>query len=56
MDQDWQEHFASQATLQAGWNTITWRVPQQNGVRAIGLQFNNSAAWGGRVYLDEVAW
>jgi hypothetical protein len=56
MDQDWQEHFASQATLQAGWNTITWRVPQQNGVRAIGLQFNNSAAWSGRFYLDEVAW
>ncbi|MBJ7600170.1 hypothetical protein [Candidatus Nephthysia bennettiae] len=55
-DQGWQEHFVNQSTLQPGWNTITWRVPQQEGIRAIGLQFNDGAAWGGRLYLDEVAW
>jgi hypothetical protein len=55
-DQGWQEHFATASSLQPGWNTITWKVPKQNGVRAIGLQFNDDAAWGGRVYLDEVAW
>lgn len=54
-DKGLQEHFAGQVALQPGWNVIAWRVPQQNGVRAIGLQFNNAAAWGGRLYLGEVA-
>jgi hypothetical protein len=55
-DQGGQEHFANPAALQSGWNVIAWRVPQQDGVRAIGIQFNDGAAWGGRLYLDEVAW
>jgi hypothetical protein len=56
MDQGWQEHFASPVALKPGWNTLEWRVPQMDGVRAIGLQFNNTAAWGGRLYFDDVAW
>jgi hypothetical protein len=43
-------------TLQPGWNTIEWQVPDVDGVAAIGLQFNNPDAWGGRFYLDEVNW
>jgi hypothetical protein len=55
-DQGWQVHFVSPAALKPGWNTLEWRVPELDGVRAIGLQFNNTGAWGGRVFLDQVAW
>jgi hypothetical protein len=56
MDQAWHEHFASPTTLQPGWNTVEWRLPDMNGVNAIGLQFNNADGWGGRLYLCEVSW
>jgi hypothetical protein len=55
-DQDWHEHFVNQTALQPGWNTVQWHVPEMNGVRAIGLQFNNADAWGGRFYLGDVSW
>jgi hypothetical protein len=56
IDQGGQEHFASPVAPKPGWNTLEWRVPDVDGVRAIGFQFNNTAAWGGRFYVDQVAW
>jgi hypothetical protein len=56
VDRGLQEHDAPTVTLQPGWNTIEWQVPEVDGVTAIGLQFNNPDAWGGRFYLDEVNW
>ena len=53
-DQGAQEHFAATSSLEPGSNTIAWRIPKQDGVA--GIQFKDDAAWGGRLYLGEVAW
>jgi hypothetical protein len=55
-DQGGHVHFAGPTALQPGWSALEWRVPEMDGVRAIGLQFNNADAWGGRYYLGEVSW
>jgi hypothetical protein len=55
-DSSWQERFVTTSQLAPGWNQVTWQVPQVDGIRAIGLQLNDDSSWGGRIYLDSVAW
>jgi hypothetical protein len=55
-DLEGREHFGQPRSLAEGWNMLQWRVPAVDGVASLGLQFDNPAGWGGRLYLDEVAW
>ncbi|HLX89300.1 MAG TPA: cellulase family glycosylhydrolase, partial [Acidimicrobiales bacterium] len=55
-DSAWTVHFAPARTLGPGWNTVTWVVPAETGVNAIGLQINDPANWSGQLVLGWAAW
>jgi hypothetical protein len=55
-DLNWADAFAPSKTLAAGWNKVTWTVPTVNGIKAIGLMFNDDSGWNGTLVLDSVSW
>jgi hypothetical protein len=55
-DSAWAVHFAPAKTLSSGWNSVTWTVPSQNGMNAIGLQVNDPNNWSGQLVLGSVGW
>jgi uncharacterized protein YbdZ (MbtH family) len=55
-DSAWSVHFAPASTLSGGWNSVTWTVPQQSGMNAIGLQVDDTNNWSGQLVLASVRW
>jgi endoglucanase len=55
-DSAWAVHFAPASTLASGWNSVTWTVPPQSGMNAIGLQVNDPNNWSGQLVLGSVSW
>ena len=55
-DSAWAVHFAPATTLAGGWNTVSWVVPAETGITAIGLQVDDSANWSGQLVLASAGW
>ena len=55
-DSGWAVHFAPPTTLSSGWNSVTWTVPPQSGMNAIGLQVNDPNNWSGQLVLGSLGW
>jgi hypothetical protein len=55
-DSTWAVHFAPATSLAPGWNTVTWKVPAESGLAAIGLQVNDSSAFTGTLTFASAAW
>jgi hypothetical protein len=55
-DGSWTVHFAPSTTLAAGWNTVSWVVPDETGITAIGLQVNDPNSWTGQLVLASAGW
>ncbi len=55
-DGSWTVHFAPATTLGPGWNTVTWTVPPETGITAIGLQVNDSSNFVGQLVLASARW
>ena len=55
-DSAWTVHFAPATTLSGGWNTVTWTVPAQSGMNAIGLQVNDPNNWSGQLVMGSASW
>lgn len=57
-DGSWTLQYASSQVvpLTAGWNTITWQIPQETGLNGIGLQINDPGGVPGQFALDAVSW
>jgi hypothetical protein len=55
-DSSWTVHFAPATTLSNGWNAVTWTVPAQSGLNAIGLQVNDPNNWSGQLVLGSAGW
>ena len=49
-------HFAPATTLASGWNTVTWTVPPETDVIAIGLQVNDASNFAGQLVLASAGW
>jgi hypothetical protein len=56
-DSGWHASVLASQQLQAGWNTVTFAIPDAtNGVNELGLQVNDGSGWSGRLVLDDVSW
>ena len=55
-DGSWTVHFAPATTLASGWNTVTWTVPPETDVIAIGLQVNDASNFAGQLVLASAGW
>lgn len=54
-DGAWRATFGTNAALKIGWNTVTFVLPSSmSGVHGLGLQLNNTSAWGGELDIDAV--
>jgi hypothetical protein len=40
----------------SGWNTVTWTMPSETGLRVIGLDISNNFGFSGTINLDSVGW
>jgi hypothetical protein len=55
-DSAWNVHFTVATTLVSGWNSVTWTVPAESGLNAIGLQVNDPSDWSGQLLLASAGW
>lgn len=55
-DLNWNDIFVPAVRLSTGWNKVTWTVPSVNGIKGIGILFNNDAGWTGQLIVDSIAW
>jgi hypothetical protein len=55
-DLNWNDVFAPPTVLTTGWNKVTWVVPAVDGIKGIGVVFNDDAGWNGQMVLDSVSW
>jgi uncharacterized protein YbdZ (MbtH family) len=55
-DSAWNVHFAAATTLVSGWNSVTWTVPAESSLNAIGLQVNDPSDWSGQLLLASAGW
>jgi hypothetical protein len=55
-DGSWAVHFAAPTTLTPGWHAVTWVVPPQSGLNAIGAQVNDPTNWSGQLVLAHITW
>jgi hypothetical protein len=43
--------LGSPTILSPGWNAVTWTVPAEEGLNAIGLQVDDPDSWSGQLVL-----
>ena len=55
-DGSWSVHFVAPTSLAPGWHAVSWVVPPQSGLNAIGVQVNDSTNWSGQLVLAHIAW
>jgi endoglucanase len=55
-DGNWNVTVLGNQPLSPGWNTVSFTIPNVNGLKVLGLQVNDGSGWAGRLVLDSVAY